>query len=150
MSNINRDLGTMNYHTVLFISLIALQSILSGCSDQQNPGASEATNDKQEVQQPSKTDAINAIQKPSEAEAILAAVIYLNRDGKLSIKDTEFIAWGTYSEQQAYWPMKLRMAYKTEGYDDLRHNEYAVKISKDANGKWKAGQYYAWRTDFKE
>lgn len=139
----------MNYYTVLFISLIALQSILSGCSDQQNPGASQATNDIQEIQQPSKSDAINAIQKPSEAEAIEAAVMYLNRDGKLSIKETEFIAWGTYSEQRAYWPIKLRMAYKTEGSNGLRHNEYAVKISKDPNGKWIAAQYYAWRTDFK-
>jgi hypothetical protein len=152
MSNSNRDLGTMNYHPVLFVSLIALQSIFSGCSDQQNPGASEVAIDIQETQKSSDSEAINAIpeiQKPSEPEAIEAAVRYLNRDGQLTIEETEFIAWGTFSEQQAYWPMKFRMAYKSRGSDTLRHNEYAVKISKDLNGKWKAGQYYAWRTDFK-
>jgi hypothetical protein len=137
MSNSNRNLGTMNYRTVLFISLIAVQSVFSGYADQQNTGASEATNDIQEIK------------KPSESEAIEAALKYLNRDGQMSIKETEFIAWGTYNKQQAYWPIKLRMVYKSKGFDDLRHNEYAVKISKDATGKWKAGQYYAWRTDFK-
>jgi len=139
----------MNYHPVLFISLIALQSIFSGCSDQLNASASEATNDIQEVQKPSEPEAINAIQKPSESEAIEAAVMYLNRDGELTIQETEFIAWGTFSEQRVYWPMKFRMAYKPKGSDTLRHNEYAVKISKDPNGKWKAEKYYAWRTDFK-
>jgi len=139
----------MNYHPVLFFSLIALQSIFSGCSDQQNPAASEATNDRQEIQKPSESEAINAIQKPGESEAIEAAVRYLNRDGQLTIEETEFIAWGTFSEQQVYWPMKFRMTYKSKGSDTLRHNEYAVKISKDLNGKWKADQYYAWRTDFK-
>jgi len=140
----------MNYRTVLFISLIAVQSIYSAYADQQKTVASEATNDLQEIQKPSESEAINAIQKPSESEAIEAAVKYLNRDGQMSIKETEFIAWGTYNKQQAYWPMKLRMTYKSKGFDDLRHNEYAVKISKDATGKWKAGQYYAWRTDFKK
>ena len=139
----------MNYHTVLFISLIALQSISSACADQQNPVASEAIIDKPEIQKLSETEAINANQKPSESEAIEAAVMYLNRDGQLTIQETEFITWGTFSEQQVYWPMKFRMAYKRKGSDTLRHNEYAVKISKDNNGKWKAGQYYAWRTDFK-
>ena len=139
----------MKYHTVLFFSLIVLLPVFSGCSDQQHPGASEATNDRQEIQKPSESEAINAIQKPSESEAIEAAVRYLNRDGQLTIQETEFIAWGTFSEQQVYWPMKFRMAYKFKGSDSLRHNEYAVKISKDLNGKWKAEQYYAWRTDFK-
>ena len=139
----------MKYHTVLFFSLIVLLPVFSGCSDQQNPGASEATNDRQEIQKPSESEAINAIQKPSESEAIEAAVRYLNRDGQLTIQETEFIAWGTFSEQQVYWPMKFRMTYKSKGSDTLRHNEYAVKISKDLNGKWKAEQYYAWRTDFK-
>lgn len=127
----------MNYHPVIFVSPIALQSIFSGCSDQQNPAASEVT------------IAVPEIQKPSESEAIEAAVRYLNRDGQLTIEETEFIAWGTFSEQQAYWPMKFRMAYKSKGSDTLRHNEYAVKISTDINGKLKAEQYYAWRTDFK-
>ena len=139
----------MKYHTVLFFSLIVLLPVFSGCSDQQNPGASEATNDRQEIQKPSESKAINAIQKPGESEAIEAAVRYLNRDGQLTIEETEFIAWGTFSEQQVYWPMKFRMTYKSKGSDTLRHNEYAVKISTDINGKLKAEQYYAWRTDFK-
>lgn len=139
----------MNYHSVLLISLIALQSISSACADQQNPGASESTNEIPEIQKPSESEAISAIQKPSESEAIEAAVMYLNRDGQLTIQETEFLAWGTFSKQHAYWPMKLRMAYKSRGSDTLRHNEYAVKISKDNNGKLKAGQYYSWRTDFK-
>ena len=139
----------MNYHSVLFVSLIALQSISSACADQQNPVASEAIIDKPEIQKLSETEAINANQKPSESEAIEAAVMYLNRDGELTIQETEFIAWGTFSEQRVYWPMKFRMAYKPKGSDTLRHNEYAVKISKDPNGKWKAEKYYAWRTDFK-
>ena len=127
----------MNYHAVGFASLIALQSIFRLLGSTESGGASEATNGLQEVQQPSASEATNDSQKPSEAEAIEAAMMYLNRDGKLSIKETEFIAWGTFSEQHAYWPMKFRMAYKTKGSDNLRHNEYAVKISKDitANGK---------------
>ena len=139
----------MNYHSVLFISLIALQSISSAYADQQNPGASKSTNDIPEIQKQSESEAISATQKPSESEAIKAAITYLNRDGRLTIQETEFIAWGTFSEQRAYWPMKFRMAYKTTGSDSLRQNEYAVKISKDNNGKLKAEKYYAWRTDFK-
>ena len=139
----------MKYYTVLFLSLIALLSAFSVCSDQQNPTVSEAANDTSVIQKSSESEAINAIQKPSEPEAIEAAVRYLNRDGQLTIQETEFIAWGTFSEQQAYWPMKFRMTYKSKGSDTLRHNDYAVKISKDINGKWKAEQYYAWRTDFK-
>ena len=84
-----------------------------------------------------------------ESEAIEAAVMYLNRDGQLTIQETEFIAWGTFSEELVYWPMKFRMAYQSSGSDTLRHNEYAVKISKDHKGKLKAEKYYAWRTDFK-
>ena len=137
MSKRNRGLRTMKYHTVLFVSLIALLSIFSGCSDQQTPSASEATND------------VSAIQKPGESEAIEAAVMYLNGDGRLTIQESEFIAWGTFNDKKVYWPMKFRMTYKSEGSDTLRHNEYAVKISKDTNGKWKAETYYAWRTDFK-
>ena len=138
----------MNYRSILFISLIALQSTFA-YSDQQNPGASEATNEIPVIQKPGESKAINAMQKPNQAEAIEAAVLYLNRDGQLTIQETEFIAWGTFSEQKAYWPMKFRMAYKSKGSDTLRHNEYAVKISKDPNGKLNAEKYYAWRTDFK-
>ena len=139
----------MNYHSILFISLIALQSISSACADQPNPGASESTNDIPAIQKPSEFQAISASQKPGEAEAIEAAVKYLNRDGQLTIQETEFIAWGTFSKLHAYWPMKFRMAYKFRDSDTLRHNEYAVKISKDHKGKLKAEKYYAWRTDFK-
>ncbi len=138
----------MNYNFVLFISLIALQST-SAYSDQQNPGASGTKNDIPEIQQPGESRAINAMQKPGESEAIKAAVKYLNPEGQLTIQETEFIAWGTFSKQRAYWPMKFRMAYKSRGSDTLRHNEYAVKISKDHSGKLKAEKYYAWRTDFK-
>jgi hypothetical protein len=41
------------------------------------------------------------------------------------------------------------MIYKLEGSDKARKNEYAVKLSKDTDGKWNAETYYAWRTDFK-
>ena len=139
----------MNYHPVLFISLIALQSISSASADQQKPGASKSSNDIPEIQKQSESEAISATQKPSESKAIEAAVMYLNRDGKLTIQETEFIAWGTFSEERTYWPMKFRMAYKTTGSDSLRQNEYAVKISKDINGKLQASTYYSWRTDFK-
>jgi len=143
----------MNYHAVGFASLITLLSIFSSCYGQQNPGgAPEAATGLPEVQKPSASESTNdgaKAQKPSEAEAIEAAITYLNRDGQLTIEETEFIAWGTFSEQHVYWPMKFRMAYKSKGSDTLRHNEYAVKISKDINGKLKAEQYYAWRTDFK-
>jgi len=152
MSKRNRGLRTMKYHTVLFVSLIALLSIFSGCSDQQTPSESEATNDTPEIQKSRESEAINAIpeiQKPGESEAIEAAVMYLNGDGRLTIQESEFIAWGTFNDKKVYWPMKFRMTYKSEGSDTLRHNEYAVKISKDINGKWKAETYYAWRTDFK-
>lgn len=142
----------MNCRPLLLVSLIALQSGLLGCSDPQNTAVSEVENDGQAIQKSSGSDAINAAQKntkPSESEAIEAAVAYLNREGQLTVEETEFIAWGTYSEQLAYWPIKFRMAYKPKGSDSLRHNDYALKISKDPNGQWKAAQYYAWRTDFK-
>jgi len=158
----------MNYHAVGFASLITLLSIFSSCYGQQNPegapeaatglpeiqkpGKVETVNDSPEVQKPSASESTNdgaKVQKPSEAEAMEAAVMYLNRDGQLTIQETEFIAWGTFSEQQVYWPMKFRMTYKSRGSDSLRQNEYAVKISRDLNGKLKAATYYAWRTDFK-
>ena len=158
----------MNYHAVLLASLITLLSIFSSCYGQQNPGgAPEAATGLPEIQKPSKVETVNdspevqkpsasvstndgaKVQKPSEAEAIEAAVMYLNRDGQLTIEETEFIAWGTFSEQQVYWPMKLRLTYKKKGSDTPRQNDYAVKISSDNNGKLIAAQYYAWRTDFK-
>ena len=142
----------MNYHSVLFISLIALQSISSACADQPNPSASEATSVISNHQKPGDVVTANVspkMQKPSEAEAIKAAITYLNRDGKKIIQKSEFIAWGTYSEKLLYWPVKLRLTYKTKGSDSLRINDYAVKISKDINGKLQASTYYSWRTDFK-
>ena len=139
----------MNYHPVLFISLIALQSISSAYANQQNPAASKPANDIAEIQKQSESEAISASQKPSESEAIKAAITFLNRDGQMTIQKSEFITWGTYSEQHAYWPMKFRLAYKSKGSDILRQNEYAVKISKDNNGKLQARTYYSWRTDFK-
>ena len=142
----------MKYYAVLFLSLIALLSVFSVCSDQQNPTVSEAANDTSVIQKSSESEAINDVtgmQKPSESDAIEAAILYLNHDGKMTVHESEFIAWGTFNEKLVYWPMKFRLTYKTKKSDALRHNEYAVKISKDINGKWKADKYYAWRTDFK-
>ena len=160
------DLKTMKNHAVSFFSLITLLSIFSACYGHQNPEAPEAANDGTEVQKLSAAEAITAgtqiqkpsaetaddnleIQKPSEAAAIDAAIAYLNRDGQLTIQKSEFLKWGTFNEKQVYWPMKLRITYRTNGSDTQRQNEYAVKISKDINGKLKADTYYAWRTDFK-
>lgn len=157
----------MKFHAVLFASLIALLSVFSACFAHQNPGASEAAIKSAEIQKPADSAATSnssdipkpsepeaasdspEIQKPSEAEALEAAIRYVNREGRLTIKESKFIAWGTFSEEQVYWPMKFRLAYTSAGSDTLRQNEYAVKISKDINGKWIAAQYYAWRTDFK-
>jgi hypothetical protein len=157
----------MKYHAVLFFSLTTLLSISSSCYGRENPGvaeaatkgidvqktsASEATGVSSNDQQPGNVVTANVspkLQKPSEAEAIKAAITYLNRDGQMTIQKSEFIAWGTFSEQRAYWPMKLRLTYKTTGSDSPRQNEYAVKISRDINGKLQASTYYAWRTDFK-
>jgi len=167
MSKINEDLKTMKNHAVFFVSLITLLSIYSSCYGQQNQDGAEATNESEEVQQPAVSeatgvsseqqkpgDAVTAnvspkMQKPGETEAIKAAITYLNRDGQKMIQKSEFIAWGTYSEKRLYWPMKLRLTYKTKGSDSLRTNDYAVKISKDINGKLQASIYYSWRTDFK-
>ena len=117
----------------------------------QTPGAAEAANDDRGVQKPGVETATDSpeVRKPDEAEAIEAAIAYLTRDRRLTIQKSELIAWGTFNEKQVYWPMKLRLAYKTGGSDTLRHNEYAVKIFRDSDGKLKASQYYAWRTDFK-
>ena len=118
----------------------------------QKPGATETANDNPEVQKPSAAETASdspEFQKPSEAEAIAAAIAYLNRDGQKTIQKSEFLAWGTFSEKQGYWPLKLRLTYKKKGSDTPRQNDYAVKISRDNNGKLKAAQYYAWRTDFK-
>ena len=167
MSNINEDLKSMKNHAVFFVSLISLLSIYSSCYGQQNPGGAKAANEGKKIQEPSESEATSVsskqqksdevvtanvspkLQKPSEAEAIKAAIAYLNRGGQMTIQKSEFIAWGTHSEKLLYWPMKLRLTYKTTGSDSLRKNEYAVKISKDINGKLQASTYYAWRTDFK-
>ena len=156
----------MKYHTVLFVSLLALLSVFSTGYGHEDTGESAAATDVPAVQKPNQAEAINAgqeipkpsagtagdipaLQKPGEAEAMEAAIAYLNRDGRMTIKKSEFIAWGTYSEQQVYWPMKLRLTYKTKEYDTPVKSDYAVKIFKDNDGKLKAAQYYAWRTDFK-
>ena len=118
----------------------------------QNPGATEAAKNNPEVQKLNATGTAKdspEFQKPSEAEAIEAAITFLNQDGKKTIQKSEFLAWGTYSEKQVYWPMKLRLTYKIKGSDAIRQSDYAVKISRDINDKLKAAQYYAWRTDFK-
>ena len=118
----------------------------------QKPGATETANDNPEVQKPGAAETAKdspEFQKPSEAEAIEAAITFLNRDGQKTIQKSEFLAWGTYSEKQVYWPMKLRLTYKIKGSDAIRKSEYAVKISRDSDNKLKAAQYYAWRTDFK-
>ena len=141
----------MNCRSVVFFLLIALQTLITGCTDPQSAGRSEAVNDEQTSQKSAESEAMDTvleIPKPSESEAIEAAVAYLNREGQLTIQETEFIAWGTYSEHLAYWPVKFRMVYKSKDSDNLRQNDYALKISKDLEGKWKAAQYYAWRTDF--
>jgi len=157
----------MKHHAVLFASLIASLSIFSNGYAHENTSQPVAAESVPEVQKPKEAEAINAgpeilkpsaagtasdkpeFQKPGEAEAMEAAIAYLNRDGRMTIKKSEFIAWGTYSEKQVYWPIKLRLTYKTKEYDTLLRNEYAVKIFKDSDGKLKAAQYYAWRTDFK-
>jgi hypothetical protein len=120
--------------------------------ESQKPGASATVNDNTGVQKPSAAETAKdspEFQKPSEAEAIEAAIKFLNQDGKKTIQKSEFLAWGTYSEKQVYWPMKLRLTYKIKGSDAIRQSDYAVKISRDSDGKLKAAQYYAWRTDFK-
>ena len=158
----------MKYHAVLFASLIALPSVFSTCYGHEDPGAPGAANTAPEMQKPGDAAATNtspemqkpaatagsasklpALQKPGEAEAIAAAIAFLNPDGEKAIQKSEFLAWGTYSEQYRYWPMKLRLTYKRKGSDKPRQNDYAVKISEDSNGKLIAATYYAWRTDFK-
>ncbi|MGB5471912.1 MAG: hypothetical protein WBQ78_00360 [Gammaproteobacteria bacterium] len=167
MSISYRDPSTMKYHAVVFVSLIALPSIFSSCFGHENTGAPEAANAVPEIKKPSEAASINnapevqqpgaaeaandnpKLEKPAETEAMEAAIAYLNHDGRMTIKKSEFIAWGTYSEKMAYWPMKLRLTYKKKESDTVRQNEYALKISKDSDGKWIAAQYWAWRTDFK-
>ena len=157
----------MKYHAVLFASLIALPSVFSSCyghedpgasgtataaPEMQQPGAAAATNTSPEMQKPATAGSASklpAMLKPGEAEAIAAAIAFLNPDGEMTIQKSEFLAWGTYSEQRRYWPMKLRLTYKKKGSDKPRQNDYAVKISEDSNGKLIAATYYAWRTDFK-
>ena len=157
----------MKNYAILFVSLLTLLSIFSSSYGQQNPSGVEAANDGKEIAKPGASEATSVsskqqkpgeavtatistkLERPSEDETIKAAITYLNRDGKMTIKKSEFIAWGTYSEKRLYWPMKLRLTYKITGSDSPRKNEYAVKISKDINGKLQASTYYAWRTDFK-
>ncbi len=116
----------------------------------QKPAEAESANDNPEIEKPAEATTAGdspRIQKPSEAEAMEAALRYVNPDGKLTIKKSELLGWGTFSEKQVYWPMKFRVTYIAEGADKPRQNEYAVKVSKDSNGKWVATQYWAWRTE---
>jgi hypothetical protein len=139
----------MKCRSVVLVSLLALSPVVFA---HENASASKAAVSAQPMQPASESGAEKAVSnmpKPSEAEAIEAAVAYLTRDGRLTVEETEFLAWGTYSEQYVYWPMKLRMRYKREGGEKLRTNDYALKVFKAANGDWQAAQYYAWRADFK-
>jgi hypothetical protein len=156
----------MKYHAVFPVLLITLLATFSAYSDQPDPGTPEATTDTQEMQKPAEAAAANddqktqqpteaktagdkpEIQKPSEAEAMEAAIRYVNREGQMTIVKSEFIAWGTFNEKQVYWPIKLRLHYKTAESGTPRRNDYAVKISKNNNGQWIATPYWAWRTDF--
>jgi hypothetical protein len=139
----------MNGRTLAAVSLLALP--LTFISPQ-SVNASEAAHNTQAIQAPIQSEsqkAVSEVAKPSEAEAIAAAVAYLTRDGKLTVEETEFLTWGTYSEQYVYWPIKFRMSYKRKDSDKPRTNDYALKISKGPDGQWQAAQYYSWRTDFK-
>ena len=136
----------------LLVSLIASQAFYLVYADSQHGHTLEATSTVSSVKPPggdnSAKDAANEAPKPSEAEAMAAAVAYLNRGGELKVEKTEFITWGTYSEQYTYWPMKFRMTYKRADSDKSRKNDYAVKVFQNPKGEWQASQYYAWRTDF--
>lgn len=157
---------TMKQFAVLSVTLICLLSTFYAVSDQPDPGTpaavnaageiqkageSEASDDTREIQEPGESGAsidIKENQKPTESEALEAAARDLERDGR-TVQKTEFIAWGTYSEKSNYWPIKFRMAYKPRGSDKLKQSEYAMKITRDSEGKWQAATYWAWRTDFK-
>jgi hypothetical protein len=156
----------MKHSAVISVTLICLLSTFHAYSLQPDPGTSEAMNGVGEIQKPGESEASNntqeipksgesgasldakEIQKPTESEALEAAVRQLEKDGR-TVQKTEFIAWGTFSDKNIYWPIKFRMAYKSQGSDKLRQNEYAMKISRDGDGKWQAAPYWAWRTDFK-
>lgn len=156
----------MKHIAVLSVTLICLLSTFYAYSYQPDPGTPEAVNDAGEIQKPAESEASNdtqeiqepgesgasidikEIQKPTESKALEAAVRHLEKDGR-TVQKTEFIAWGTYSENSSYWPIKFRMAYKSQGSDKLRQNDYAMKITRDSEGKWQAAPYWAWRTDFK-
>jgi hypothetical protein len=157
----------MKQFAVLSVTLICLLSTFYALSDQPDPGTpaavnaageiqkageSEASDDTREIQDPGESGASideKEIQKPTESEALDAAATYLkNKDGR-TVEKTEFIAWGTFSENDTYWPIKFRMAFKRQGSDKLSQKEYALKISTDRDGNWQAAPYWAWRTDFK-
>lgn len=137
----------------LLVSLLASQAFYLAYADSQHVRTSEVTSAVSEVKPPGEDsgvkDAANEAPKPSEAEAMAAAVAYLNREGKLIVQETEFITWGTYSQQYTYWPMRFRMTYKRAESEKVRKNDYAVKVFQNPQGEWQASQYYAWRTDFK-
>lgn len=157
----------MKNHAVFSVLLITLLAAFSAYSDQPDPGTPEVVNDTREMPMPAEAATANdgpktqkpteakaagdkpEVQKPSEAEAMEAATRYVNREGQMTIVKSEFIAWGTFNEKQVYWPIKIRLAYKTAESGTLRQHEYAVKISKNSNGKWIGSPYWAWRTDFK-
>jgi len=140
----------MKFHAGLFISTIVLLPVCSVGFAHDDPGTTEAAIDSPGIQKPAEAEAVidnPTTQKPSDAEAMQAAIRYVNPDGQLTIKKSELLAWGLFNEKQVYWPMKFRMTYIPEGSHKPRQNEYAVKLSKDGNGKWVATQHWAWRTE---
>ena len=142
----------MKQFAVLSVTLIGLLSTFYAYSDQPDPATPEAVNAAAEIHKPGESATSmdeKEIQKPTESEALDAAATYLkNKDGR-TVEKTEFIAWGKFSENDTYWPIKFRMAFKRLGSDKLSQNEYALKISRDSDGNWQAAPYWAWRTDFK-
>lgn len=142
----------MKYRAILSMTLISLISTFSAYAEQPNPTAPEAATAKQEVQKAGESEAAAAkqnIQKPSEAEAIEAAKSYVNRHDTVNFQDSEILAWGAFNERLSYWPLKVRFGYTAKGSDQLLHSVFTLAISKDGDGKWKAEQDLAWRTDFK-
>jgi len=142
----------MKYRAIVSVTLISLLSTVSACAEQPNPTAAEATTAKQEVQKAAESEAATArqdVQKPSESEAIEAAKTYVNRHGGVTFQDAEIMAWGAFNEKLSYWPVKVRLGYTAQGADKPLHSVFALAISKDVDGKWKAEQNRAWRTDFK-
>lgn len=142
----------MKYRAMVSVTLISLLSTFSAYAEQPNSKAPEATTARQEVQKAAESEAATTkqdSQKPSESEAIEAAKTYVNRHGGVTFQDAEILAWGAFNEKLSYWPVKVRLGYTGQGADKPLHSVFALAISKDGDGKWKADQNRAWRTDYK-